>query len=97
MSTRFFTRVTEDLKERLTWINNSIEQIERKLAGVAEPGRATVTPQSPFFFVICSTTRTDNLLSDHDDPPSPTRVLRRTRESRRSPRYGAEEVADCLH
>ncbi|KAL5504237.1 NUP49 [Sanghuangporus vaninii] len=40
----FFTRVTEQLKERLQWFNNTLEQIERKL--VSEANHVSITPQS---------------------------------------------------
>ncbi|KAL5526473.1 NUP49 [Sanghuangporus sanghuang] len=40
----FFSRVTEQLKERLQWFNNTLEQIERKL--VSEANHVSITPQS---------------------------------------------------
>ncbi|KAH8117918.1 hypothetical protein DFH11DRAFT_1541185 [Phellopilus nigrolimitatus] len=40
----FFTRVTEQLRERLQWFNNTLEQIERKLA--SEANHVSITPQS---------------------------------------------------
>ncbi|KAL5525678.1 hypothetical protein ACEPAG_7014 [Sanghuangporus baumii] len=40
----FFARVTEQLKERLQWFNNTLEQIERKL--VSEANHVSITPQS---------------------------------------------------